>query len=141
MRSVHAIALAAASAAFVSLSSGFAAAQTVSGSDPYEQGYAAGASAKEHNNFNAFGSGYQAGKSAQINADSQAADVQAYNSAQAYDRGFQAGIAQANRDREQAYNEGYEDRGQEDRSMTARAFDDSFDARAYRQARDEADYP
>ena len=135
MKTIHAVALAAASAAFLGLSGQLAMAQTVSGSDPYEQGYAAGASAKEHNNFNTFDSGYQAGKAAQSNADSRAADVQAYNSAQAYDRGFQAGIAQADRDREQVYNEGYEDR------LAARAFDKGFDAGAYRRARDEADYP
>ena len=135
MKTIHAVTLAAASAMFLGLSGQLAMAQTVSGSDPYEQGYAAGASAKEHNNFNTFDRGYQAGKAAQSNADSQAADIQAYNSAQAYDRGFQAGIAQANRDREQAYNESYEDR------LAARAFDNGFDAGAYWRARDEADYP
>ncbi len=135
MKAIHTVALAAASAAFLGLGGQLATAQSVSGSDPYVQGYAAGASAKEHNNFNTFDSGYRAGKAAQTAADSQAADVQAYNSAQAYDRGFQAGIARTNRDREQAYNEGYEDR------LAARAFDNGFDAGAYQRARDEADYP
>jgi hypothetical protein len=141
MKKIHAIALTAASAAFLSLSSGFAVAQTVSGSDPYEQGYAAGASVKEHNNFNAFDSGYQAGNAAQTNADRQAANIQAYNSAQAFNNGYQAGIAQANRDKQEAYNTGYQDRADSDRSVTARAFDHGVDAGAYRRARDEADYP
>ena len=44
MKKIHAIALVAAGAAALSLGSGAAMAQTVSGGDPYEQGYAAGAS-------------------------------------------------------------------------------------------------
>jgi hypothetical protein len=44
MKRIHAIALTATSAAILSLSSGAAVAQTVSGGDPYEQGYSAGAS-------------------------------------------------------------------------------------------------
>jgi len=107
----------------------------VSGGDPYEQGYAAGASAKERNSFNAFDSGYRAGETAQGNAESQAASAQAYNN------GYQAGIAQANRDKQDAYNDGYQDRSDWDRSVTARAFNDGVNAGAYRQARNDAEYP
>ena len=141
MNRIHAIALTAASAAILSLSCGAAMAQTVSGADPYQQGYAAGTSSKAQNSFNTFDRGFRAGQAAQSNTDSQAAGVQAYNSAQAYDRGFQAGIAQSNRDREQAYNEGYDDRALSDQRMADRAFDNGFDAGAYRQRRGDLDYP
>jgi len=134
MKKFHSIALVTASAAFLSLGSGIALAQTVSGVDPYEQGYAAGASAKERNSFSAFDSGYRAGETAQSNAERQAASAQAYNN------GYQAGVAQANRDRQNAYNEGYQDRSEWDRSVTARAFDDGVKAGAYRQARNDAEY-
>jgi hypothetical protein len=133
MKNVHVIALAAATV--LGLGSAVAVAQTVSGGNPYEQGYAAGASATEQNSFNAFDGGYRAGETAQSNAESQTASAQAYN------KGYEAGIAQANRDREQAYNEGYENRAQQDQSVTARAFDNGFDAGAYRQARNDAEYP
>jgi hypothetical protein len=49
MKKFHNIALVTASAAFLSLGSGIALAQAVSSGDPYQQGYAAGASAKERN--------------------------------------------------------------------------------------------
>lgn len=42
MKQMHAIAVAAASAALLGLGAGVASAQTVSGADPYQQGYAAG---------------------------------------------------------------------------------------------------
>jgi len=135
MKKIHTIAVVAASAALLSIGSGIAMAQTVSGGDPYQQGYAAGASAKEQNSFSAFDSGYRAGEATQSNADSPAA------TAQAYSNGFQAGVVQANRDKQEAYNDGYQDRVDWDRSATARAFDDGFAARAYWRARDEADYP
>lgn len=77
MRKVHVIALAAATA--LGVGSGVAVAQTVSSGNPYEQGFAAGASAKEQNSFNAFDSGYRAGETAQSNSESQAANTQAYN--------------------------------------------------------------
>ena len=111
-------------------------AQTVSGADPYQQGYAAGASAKERNSFNAFDSGFRAGEAIRSNTDSQAASAEAFNN------GFQTGIAQANRDKQEAYNDGYQDRADWDRSVTtARAYDDGFHAGAYRQARNDAEYP
>lgn len=135
MKSIHAIALTAASAAFISLSCGAALAQNVSGADPYQQGYAAGATEKQTNNFSTFDNGFRAGQAVQSNNDSPAADLQATNSAQAYDRGYQAGVARANRDQEQAYNQGYETRGVQDRRAADRAFDDGFDAGA------ERDYP
>jgi hypothetical protein len=135
MKKFHTIALVTASAAFLSLGSGIALAQTVSGSDPYEQGYAAGASAKERNSFNAFDNGYRAGETVQSNAETQAASAQAYNN------GYQAGIAQASRDKQDAYDDGYQDRSERDRSMTARAFEDGVNAGAYRQARNDAEYP
>jgi hypothetical protein len=135
MNRIHKIALAAASAAFLCLGVGGAVAQNVSGGDPYAQGYAAGASAKERNSFSAFDPGYRAGQSDQISTDSQAASTQAYNS------GYQAGLAQANSATQQAYNEGYQSRATQDRDAAARAFDNGFDAGAYRWARDDADYP
>ena len=135
MNRIHTIALVTVSAAFLGLGIGTALAQNVSGSDPYQQGYAAGASAKERNSFSAFDSGYRAGAADQNSVDARATGTQAYNS------GYQAGLAQADRARDQAYNEGYESRAAEDRSQTARAFDNGFDAGAYRQARDDADYP
>jgi hypothetical protein len=100
MRNIRTLALTAASAAILSLSS--ATAQTVSGGDSYNQGYAAGASAKERNTLNAFDSGYQAGQAAQDSVPSRSA------STEAYDKGYAAGLAQANRDQQQAFNQGYE---------------------------------
>ena len=133
MKKIHAIALVAASAAFFSFS-GIAVAQNVSGADPYQQGYAAGATAKERNSFDAFDNGYRAGRAAQSSADSQVA------SAQAYGNGYQAGTADGVATQE-AYNEGYQARARQDQSMNARAFENGFDAGAYRQARDDAEYP
>ena len=141
MNRFHAIAVTAASIAFFSLSTGVAAAQTVSGQNPYQQGYAAGASAKEQNSFYAFDNGFKAGQAAQSDTDSLSATVQATHSAEAYDRGFQEGIARANRDRDLAYNQGYTDRARRDERMTGRAFDNGFDAGAYQRARNEVDYP
>jgi hypothetical protein len=135
MKKIRAIAVVSISATFLGLGGGVAMAQTVSGGNPYNQGFAAGASEKEQNSFNAFDSGYRTGEAVQSSADSQVASAQAYNN------GYQAGVAQANRAREQTYNEGYEDRAQQDQGVTARAFDNGFDAGAYRQARDEAEYP
>ena len=57
-----------AAATALGVGSGVAVAQTVSGGNPYEQGFAAGASAKEQNSFNAFDSGYRAGETAQSNS-------------------------------------------------------------------------
>ena len=141
MNKFQTIAVSAASAAILSLSSGVAVAQVVSGQDPYQQGYAAGASEKELNSFNTFDNGFRAGQASQSKSDSQAATVQAYNSAQAYDRGLQEGIARANNDRDQAYNQGYEERARQDERTTDRAFDNGFDAGAYQQSRDDAEYP
>jgi len=110
--------------------------QTVSGGDSYQQGYAAGASAKERNSFNAFDSGYAAGQRDQNSVDNQVASTQAYNN------GYQAGLAQAESARTQAYNQGYENRAAQERIASARAFDDGFHAGAARQAaRDDAEYP
>jgi len=134
MKRIHAIAVTAASAALFSLSSSVAMAQTVSGADPYAQGYAAGASEKQQNSFEAFDRGYVAGK-AQIDAQRGSA------SAEAYDKGYEAGLARANRDRAQAYNQGYEARGREDRRMAGRAYENGFDAGAYRRARNDLDFP
>jgi hypothetical protein len=132
MKKVQVMGLAAAT--FLGLS-GIAVAQTVSGADPYQQGFAAGASAKERNSFDAFDNGYQAGKTDQ---EQRAAENLA---AQRYNEGYQAGIAQANRNQTLAYNDGYEAHAQQERLATARAFDDGFDAGARRQARVDDEYP
>jgi|SRR5579859_5554048 len=132
MTRFHAITLTLASAALFGLGCGAAMAQNVSGGDPYAQGYAAGASAKERNSFEAFDNGYRAGQTAPSNIRSPA------DSAQAYDQGYEAGIARANRDREQAYNEGFEARGRQDQRVIARAFDNGFDAG---RSRDVLGYP
>jgi hypothetical protein len=132
MKKIRTIALVAASAASLSIGSEIAMAQNVSGGDPYQQGYAAGASSKERNSFDAFDSGYRAAEANQNNAVST----------EAYNDGYQAGIAQANRDKQEAYNTGYQDRADWDRTVTTtRAYDDGFHAGAYRQARREAEYP
>jgi hypothetical protein len=137
MKKLHVIGLAAVT--FFGLGGGMAAAQTVSGADPYQQGYAAGASAKERNSFDAFDNGYQAGKQAQREDQSrnQAAAALAFNN------GYQAGIDQANSEsqRQLAFNQGYQARAQEDRDITARAFDNGFDAGAERQARVDDEFP
>jgi hypothetical protein len=131
MKKIHAIALAAASTAILSIGSGVAVAQTVSGGDAYQQGYAAGASAKERNSFNAFDSGYKAAEATESNADGQS-----------YNNGYQAGVAQATKDKQEAYNTGYQDRADWDRTViAAHAYDDGFNAGAYEQARREAEYP
>jgi len=116
MRKIHALALSAASAAILSIGCGVAVAQTVSGADPYTQGYAAGASAKERNTLNAFDSGYKAGQQAQSSVQS--------DSVRAFDQGYAAGVAQADKNRQEAYNQGYG----EDRRVAERAFDNGFDA-------------
>jgi hypothetical protein len=134
MNRIHAIALIAAGAATFGLSGGVATAQTVSGADPYSQGYAAGASAKQENNFDTFERGYSAGKTQ--------ADVQhGSTSADAYSQGYAAGMARADRDQQQAYNQGYAARGWEDRRMADRAYDNGFDAGADRRSRDELEFP
>ena len=134
MKRVHVIALTAASAAILSFGS-VAMAQNVSGGDPYAQGYAAGASAKERNTLNAFDSGYNAGQAAQGNVQSRSAG------AEAYENGYQAGLAQANRQRDLAYTEGYQARRRQERDRADRAFEDGFDAGAYRRSRDELEFP
>jgi len=120
MRKIHALALSAASAAILSIGCGVAVAQTVSGADPYTQGYAAGASAKERNTLNAFDSGYKAGHQAQSSVQS--------DSVRAFDQGYAAGVAQADKNRQEAYNQGYDARSREDRRVAERAFDNGFDA-------------
>ena len=138
MRKLHAIALGV--AALFAASSSAALAQTVSGADPYVQGYAAGASSKERNSFDAFDSGYRA---AQSQTDMQSAT----NSAQAFNNGYQAGVRasnlanEANRDQQQAYNEGYAARGAADREMAARAFDNGYDAGASRPTTEVLRFP
>ena len=128
-------ALVAASTAFFGFGTS-AVAQTVSDGDSYQQGYAAGAAAKERNSFNAFDSGYRAGQRDQSSADSQVASLQAYHN------GYQAGLAQAESATTQAYNQGYENRAAQERIASARAFDEGFHAGAARQAaRDDAEYP
>jgi len=52
-----------------------------------------------------------------------------------------AGAAQANRDQQQAYNEGYTARGIQDRSIAARAFDNGYEAGVTRRAPDDLDFP
>ena len=135
MKRIRTIALTATGAAILSLSCGVAAAQTVSGGNPYQQGYAAGASAKERNTLNAFDSGYNAGQAAQSNVQTQSASAEAYN------KGYEAGLAQANRQRDLAYNEGYQARLRQDRDVANRAFEDGFDAGAYRRSRTDLDFP
>jgi ribosome modulation factor len=102
------------------------------------QGYAAGATAKEHNSFDAFDKGYRAGQTAQDNMQS------ATNSALAYDNGYQAGIAASNAhnstDQQQAFNQGYTARGLEERNRANRAFDNGYEAGTMRHDRD-LDYP
>ena len=135
MKKFHVIALVAASTTFFTFGTG-AVAQTVSGGDSYQQGYAAGASAKERNSFDAFASGYSAGQRDQSSVDKQSAGTQAYND------GYQAGLARAESARTQAFNQGYENRAAQERIASARAFENGFDAGAARQAaRDEAEYP
>jgi hypothetical protein len=134
MKRIHVIALVAAGA-FVSFGPS-AVAQTVSDGDSYQQGYAAGASAKERNSFDAFDNGYRAGKTAQSSTDSQIASTQAFNN------GYEAGKAQAEQEKNQAYNDGYQSRAAQERVASARAFDDGYDAGAARQAaRDDALFP
>ena len=135
MKEIHTIAVVTASAALLSIGGGVAMAQTVSGGDPYQQGYAAGATAKERNSFNSFDSGYRAGEATQSNTDSQAVSAEAYNN------GYQAGIAQANGDKQEAYNDGYQDRTDWDRTATARAFRNGYEAGAAQQAREDSEYP
>jgi len=136
MERLHAIALGA--AAILSLGGGAAVAQNVSSGDTYQQGFAAGASVKERNSFEAFDKGYQAG---QVQNNMQTATT----SALAFDKGYQAGVAagaaQANRDQQQAYNEGYTARGIQDRSIAARAFDNGYEAGVTRRAPDDLDFP
>jgi hypothetical protein len=134
MKRIHAIALTAAGAAAFCLSPGIAVAQTVSGGNPYSQGYAAGASAKQENSFDTFEKGYKAG---QTQSDLQSRST----GTEAYDQGYEAGIARANRERQQAYNQGYEARGWQDRRMAGRAYDNGFDAGAYRGSRDDLEFP
>jgi hypothetical protein len=131
MNRIHAIALT--GAAIFSLSCGVAGAQTVSGANPYSQGYAAGASAKQENSFDTFERGYKAG---QIQSDAQS-----QSSADAYSQGYEAGLARANRDQQQAFHQGYEARGMEDRRMADRAYDHGYDAGAYQRSRDGLDFP
>src|ERR1700684_551821 len=121
MKRIHRITLVAASAAF--LGSGVALAQTVSGSDPYAQGYAAGAAAQHKNNFNAYDSGYQASEA------QQAANAQAYNN------GYEAGLTQGKTATKQAYNSGYQDRAVQETDANNRAFDNGFRRGAEEQAR------
>jgi hypothetical protein len=135
MKKFHTVALIAASTAFLGLGIASAVAQNVTGADPYQQGYAAGASAKERNSFGAFDSGYRAGQTDQTNAGDQAASAQAYNT------GYQAGLARSNHATQQAYNEGYQSRVTEDRNVTARAFDNGYDAGASRQAHYDDEFP
>jgi hypothetical protein len=130
MKKFHTLTLIAASAAFLSIGSGIAMAQTVSGGDAYAQGYAAGAAAQHQNNFNAFDTGVQAGQTQQSTTD------------QAYNNGYQAALAaKGGNDADQAYNNGYNDRAAEDTDTYNRAFDFGFREGAHDQARDDADLP
>ena len=143
MKRIHAIA--AAGAALLTLGCGAALAQTVSGADPYVQGYAAGATAKEHNSFDAFDKGYQAGQTAQDSQTAQDNMRSATNSALAYDKGYQAGVAagatRTGTDQQEAFNQGYTARGMEDRRMAGRAFDNGYEAGATQHHYHELDYP
>ena len=120
MKKNRAIALTAASAAILSLSFGVSMAQTVSGGDPYTQGYAAGASAKERNTLNAFDSGYKAGQQVQSSLQT--------DSLHGFDQGYAAGVAQADKNRQEAYNQGYEARSREEQRVAEQAFENGFDA-------------
>ena len=107
---------------------GIAQAQTVSGGDAYAQGYAAGAAAKEQNNFDAFQNG--------ASQTQQAAQAQAFNN------GVAIGAAQSqaqSSNSQQAYNNGYQDRVSEEN--TNHAYDNGFRAGAAAQADADADYP
>ena len=95
MKKFHLIALAAAASLGIT---GMAMAQTVSGSDPYAQGYAAGAAAQKQNSFDAFQNGIEAGQTQQSVTN------------QAYNNGYQAGLAaKSGSDSEQAANQAYTD--------------------------------
>ena len=133
MKRMHAIARTVAGVALFGLSCGTAMAQTVSRANPYSQGYAAGASAKQENSFDTFERGYKAG---QVQSDAQS-----QSSADAYSQGYEAGMARANRDQQQAFNQGYEARGMEDRRIADRAYDNGYDAGAYQRARKGLDFP
>ena len=63
------------------------------------------------------------------------------SSAEAYNYGYQVGIAQANRDKQEAYNDGHRDRTDWERTATARAFRNGYDAGAAQQAREDSEYP
>jgi len=140
MKRIHAIA--AASAALLSLGCGAALAQTVSGANPYVQGYAAGATAKEHNSFDAFDKGYRAAQDSQAAQDTMKS---ATHSALAYDNGYQAGVAagaaRTSTDQQEAFNQGYTARGMEDRRMADRAFDNGYEAGATQRHYHDLDYP
>ena len=128
MNRFHNITLVAASAALLAIG-GTAMAQTVSGNDPYAQGFAAGAAAQRQNNFSAYDNGYLTGE------QQQNANTQSYNN------GYQAGLAQSNTDKSLAYNNGYQDRAAQDSNANDRAFDNGFRMGADEQARNDADYP
>lgn len=140
MKHMHAITLAAASIGLLALGAGVASAQTVSGGDPYQQGYAAGAAAQEKNSLNTYSQAYQDGEQA---AKDKLASQQAYNN------GYQAGLAQSNQanqtaqqDTQMAYNQGAEDQAKLDAERADRAFDNGYDTGASHQAReDDALYP
>jgi hypothetical protein len=140
MKHIHAITLAAASVSLLALGSGMASAQTVSGGDAYQQGYAAGAAAQEKNTLNTYSQAYQEGEQA---AKDKLATQQAYN------EGYQAGLTQskqadqsAQQDTQMAYNQGAEDQAKLDAERADRAFDNGYDTGAAHQARaDDALYP
>ena len=126
MKTIHAIVLA--SAALLAMS-GAAMAQTVSDGDAYQQGYAAGAAAQKGNSFDTYSQAYDAGKEAE--QGKLAADQQAFND------GYLAGMAQADKtaqnqavqqDTQLAYNQGYQDRAQQDQDKADRAFDYGYNA-------------
>jgi hypothetical protein len=129
MRKLHAITLAAASAAFLA-AGGAAWAQTVSdGPSSYAQGYADGAAAQKQNTLNAFQSGMQASQ------------PDAATTNQAFNSGYQSGAAQANADVQNAYNSGYHDKAVEQNDANNRAFENGFRAGATEQAHLDEDFP
>jgi hypothetical protein len=131
MKKFHTFALAA--AVFLSIG-GVAMAQTVSGGDTYQQGYAAGAAAQKQNNFNTFDTGVQAGQTQQSTTD------------QAYNNGYQAGLAKNNADsteqaKNQSYSDGYNDGAVDGTRAGYGSFADGFRAGRDEQIQLDRDYP
>ena len=125
MKHIRAITLAAASAALLGLGTSIAAAQTVSNGDEYQQGFAAGAAAKDQNSFSTYDQAYQAGQQA------------AQEKQRAFAKGYEEGLALADKsaqeqaaqqDSQLAYNEGAREQAARDADSAGRAFDQGYNA-------------